>query len=1184
MSTITYSNGVEFNIEVAQTIAAGYIAALGRVPAPSSQSAYNDAGGLLYWTNQYLGGADASSGLIGNYGAIGDQMIGSAEFEAAFGTDLTDNQFVNLLYTNLLGRDADAGGLEYWTGLLTGGTSRGQVLMSFSNTAENVTHIESQLATTESYGLALATADTSLAPDFTDLTTLSSVADPWLAANPDLDPAGTDTTAPVVDASQSFSYGDNVTDTTTHIAEVTATDNVGVTSYSIASGNDSGYFAIDDSGNITLTTAGIAAGAGSLTAGTSFTLGVQASDAAGNTSASVDVGLSVTDATAPTLAATNPVVISGTNLSLNFTENLASKLPAATDFQVLDGTSTAVSVNSVTINGSTVTLALASTPSGTVTVAYTPNSDTTKDLQDASGNTVAAISSQTAVTDTTAPTLSSSSPTDGATDVAVASDLTLTFSETVKAGTGNIVITNATDSTDTRTISVTDTTQVSFSGTTVTVNPTSDLKAGAHYVVTLNSGVISDAAGNAFAGISNYDLDFTTPGGTTSTGQTFTLTSGIDVLPGLIGSGGTTDTSGDDIIIGDNNVASAGDQLNGGTGTDTLKLFTPAATNVPTMSSIEQLYISGATANLILSGNTGLTGLTINADTAGRTYTLATTAPVSTVTVSNNPTGAVSTVVAGLSATTLALNLDAAGDNTTGATVLQTIDLQGTSLTTVNVSSSNSSSATVGNDVLLKDTTGLITTVNVAGDKALMLDLSSETSITSLVSTMTAGGVTANVQGLTLTKATGASGNDAFLFGTTAVGSTAIDGGSGTDIVGTNAANTLGLFASNAIVNAETVKVQDAFVVNTGTAGYGNAFNLAKVAGATNVSFGAALTTDDSAAAKTLTISNMASGGTVTFGAGFTETTAAAGLVVNIKDAGLSTSDVLNVALTQSGATTINGFTSQGVETLNIDSKNANTTDFGGLVDAQLASIKLTSSLTNNGTAGTFTLDGTGTAFSSTIINSVDASGYNGAVTMTALANNLVASGATINGGTGVLTATGSAGADTVTGGKGGIAYTLAGGADSINISASTATADTIVVGAGNSGPTAFAHVTGFVADASNADTIDTATAVTAANVTTATATGITNVSYTMSSGFITFSGSALASTSVSSLIDAILSATIDNATGDTYAFESGGNTYVIDADGTAGTGANDIVIELVGTTGVTALSTTAAAHTILIA
>lgn len=111
--------------------------------------------------------------------------------------------------------------------------------------------------------------------------------------------------------------------------------------------------------------------------------------------------------------------------------------------------------------------------------------------------------------DTTAPTLASSSPTDDASNIPVDSAITLAFNETVRPGTGNIIIESL--STDTRTIDVTDTTQVRFSGSTVTITPTTPLQNSTAYDVQMTHGVITDSSGNAFAGIlSSSTLNFTT--------------------------------------------------------------------------------------------------------------------------------------------------------------------------------------------------------------------------------------------------------------------------------------------------------------------------------------------------------------------------------------------------------------------------------------------------------------------------------------------------------------------------------------------------------------------------------------------------------------------------------------------------------------------------------------------------
>ncbi len=139
-------------------------------------------------------------------------------------------------------------------------------------------------------------------------------------------------------------------------------------------------------------------------------------------------------------------------------------------------------------------------------------------ILDAADNAYAGISlatdlnfSTAAVADDTDPTLASSVPADGATDVAIGANIALTFSETVKAGTGDILIKDSSDDSTVATITVTDTDQVTFASELVTINPTADLAVGTSYYVVIPSTAILDEADNAYAGISfATDLNFST--------------------------------------------------------------------------------------------------------------------------------------------------------------------------------------------------------------------------------------------------------------------------------------------------------------------------------------------------------------------------------------------------------------------------------------------------------------------------------------------------------------------------------------------------------------------------------------------------------------------------------------------------------------------------------------------------
>ena len=113
--------------------------------------------------------------------------------------------------------------------------------------------------------------------------------------------------------------------------------------------------------------------------------------------------------------------------------------------------------------------------------------------------------------DLLAPTVVGFAPADEATGVAVASNITLTFSEAIARGTGNIVL-KTTAGVTVATYNAATSTNLSLSGNVLTLNPTADLIAGTAYRVELVAGSIQDLAGNMFAGTTSYN--FTTASGT----------------------------------------------------------------------------------------------------------------------------------------------------------------------------------------------------------------------------------------------------------------------------------------------------------------------------------------------------------------------------------------------------------------------------------------------------------------------------------------------------------------------------------------------------------------------------------------------------------------------------------------------------------------------------------------------
>ncbi len=103
-----------------------YSATLNRTP---------DQGGLEFFAGQV-----ASTGLQ----QLADTFVASNEFQTRFGA-LNNQQFVEQLYVFALGRNGDPGGISFYVSQLDGGVTRGQIVVSFSESAENQTRTAATL-------------------------------------------------------------------------------------------------------------------------------------------------------------------------------------------------------------------------------------------------------------------------------------------------------------------------------------------------------------------------------------------------------------------------------------------------------------------------------------------------------------------------------------------------------------------------------------------------------------------------------------------------------------------------------------------------------------------------------------------------------------------------------------------------------------------------------------------------------------------------------------------------------------------------------------------------------------------------------------------------------------------------------------------------------------------------------
>jgi Bacterial Ig-like domain len=103
----------------------------------------------------------------------------------------------------------------------------------------------------------------------------------------------------------------------------------------------------------------------------------------------------------------------------------------------------------------------------------------------------------------TPPTVQATSPAGGALGVGVADNIVFTFSEPIQRGSGNILLKTAAGTTI-ATYDAASSTNLSISGSTLTINPSADHGIFSAYQVEIAAGAIKDMAGNSYAGESNY--------------------------------------------------------------------------------------------------------------------------------------------------------------------------------------------------------------------------------------------------------------------------------------------------------------------------------------------------------------------------------------------------------------------------------------------------------------------------------------------------------------------------------------------------------------------------------------------------------------------------------------------------------------------------------------------------------
>ncbi len=72
---------------------------------------------------------------------ISEYFEDSPEFKTMYGPELTDAEFITLVYANVLDRRPDAGGFEFWNTQMGQGMPRGEVMVHFSESPEYIAKI-----------------------------------------------------------------------------------------------------------------------------------------------------------------------------------------------------------------------------------------------------------------------------------------------------------------------------------------------------------------------------------------------------------------------------------------------------------------------------------------------------------------------------------------------------------------------------------------------------------------------------------------------------------------------------------------------------------------------------------------------------------------------------------------------------------------------------------------------------------------------------------------------------------------------------------------------------------------------------------------------------------------------------------------------------------------------------------
>ena len=529
-----------------------------------------------------------------------------------------------------------------------------------------------------------------------------------------------------------------------------------------------------------------------------------------------------------------------------------------------------------------------------------------------------------------------------------------------------------------------------------------------------NSQALSQTAGTTTGTFANVS--------TAVPSTPFTLTTGVDLK--TTGAGADTFTSVNPTAA--TTTLTAGDNLDGGAGSDTLSITSAAEMTLGggvTMNNIENVTVSASGGALTLDAAlmTGITSVTNSGSTAAVSINnLKTLVPVGVTATATNTTVTFATAVTTGTSDAITVNLN--GANSSGAAT-STVNVAG--FETVNVASSGSASGATTNTGVTIDSTTL-TTLNVTGTAAAKLVANLVGASASVTGTVTSddGAHDVNITGRTVTDKLSVSmggGNDTLRVGTVSAAHT-IAGGEGADTLRYSGTDAIALAATANISGIETVTL-------TGPASF-----AMTGAGVTTVNY----TTAPAGA----TFGGLSTGGAIGLNVGGSMTAAAAGAAATATSTAVTTaatysgtadSLTVNVGLT----TTSTGVAASTVSAIGVESVVINNLTASGGTEGRTitfadttATTGATKSLTVNSTSGTGTITAAFSPTGTSALTSVNMSGVAGSAVF---ASGTTTVGISITGGVGADSLTGGAGADTILGGEGNDVLGGGSGADSID-------------------------------------------------------------------------------------------------------------------------------------------------------